>query len=325
MKLLSTLVLIGAGLAADAQTIIPNGGFETWGGNPSPGVATEPNGWYSNLSGSTIASAGPQTCFQDNSIVHSGSASVRVETISFLTTAVNGNVTTGVVNAPSLSKADGYIGTRNYTDTATDIRRTAFTGHPDSLIGWYQYTSGGTGEMGKIRCILHTGDYYDPETPTTYHPDCTANKVGEALFNTPTGNTSTWTRFSIPFTYVSGAGSPAYIMVNITSSANQTTTVSGSKLWIDDLAVVYNSSGVQPLSVNNDVHVYAVGKTVYAATAPSAQGAKLIIFDMTGRMVVDATTQPGTTNSYDLSAFPTGTYVYRSGNVISTTGKLILQ
>lgn len=178
MKPLFTLALASfISTAAIAQTTIANGGFEAWG-NSSPGVSTEPTGWYSNKSGSSIASLGPQTCFQDNSIVHSGSSSVRVENaqVPILLTIVNGNVTTGVISAPTTDKADGYIGTRNYSDT-TDQRRMAFTGKPDSLVGWYQYTSGGTGEMGKIKAVLHTGDYYDPETPTTYHPDPTLTKL----------------------------------------------------------------------------------------------------------------------------------------------------
>ena len=49
-------------------------------------------GWYSNKSGSNVAKLGPQICFQDNSVKHSGNASVRVETLSYLGTAVNGAV-----------------------------------------------------------------------------------------------------------------------------------------------------------------------------------------------------------------------------------------
>ncbi len=240
MKITTTLSLfLAISIGATAQTTIPNGDFEAWGGNPSPGVVAEPTGWYSNKSGSTIAKLGPQTCFQ-NTPGHTGSYSVKMQTENYLGTKVNGVVTTGVVNAPSTDKSLGYIGTIN-TSSASDNRRTAFVGRPDSLVGWYQYTPGAGSEQGKIRAVLHIGDYNDPETPVSgNHPDLSANKIGDALFLTTVGATvSSWTRFSVPFSYVS-ASAPAYILLNITSSADQMTTVGGSILLLDDLQVVYN-------------------------------------------------------------------------------------
>lgn len=240
MKKIFTTLFLAMGAFAFGQTQIANAGFENWGGNPSPGVANEPNNWYSNESGSSTAQLGPQTCFKETSGVHTGTACVRVEnkTVPIIGTIVNGNVTTGVVNAPTTNKINGYIGTINYS-SSSDVRRMTFTGRPDSLVGWYKYTSGGTGETGKVTAILHNNQYFDPETPTTYHADPTSDKIARATFFTPTGTNGTWTRFSVPFVYTSSS-SPAYIMVNITSSANQTTTYGGSKMWIDDLQAIYN-------------------------------------------------------------------------------------
>ncbi len=241
MKLIATLAISAAfSLNAMGQTTITNSGFELWGNTvPAGDTHEEPTNWYSNQSGSSIAALGGQTCFKDASVFHSGLYAVRVETVSGpFSTVVNGSVTTGVVNAPTITKSDGYIGTVNYT-TTTDDRRMSFTGRPDSLVGWYRYTSGGAGEQAKIRVILHTGDYYDPETPTTYHPDLSANKIADVTFFGATTDVTSWTRFSVPFTYVS-ASSPAYIMINATSSANQSTSIAGSKLWLDDIDVVYN-------------------------------------------------------------------------------------
>ena len=251
MKSIATIILLASmSLGAAAQTTITNGGFENWG-NASPGLPNpqEPTSWYSNKSGSVTAQLANPTCFKDSTDQHSGNYCVKIQTITYLgIEVVNGVVTTGVVNAPSTNKDSGYIGTVNYSN-ASDDRRMPFTGRPDSLIGWYKYTPGGAGEKGKIRAILHTGDYYDPETPTnSYHPIPTANKIADDTFFTPTTTVATWTRFSIPFTYVSSL-SPAYIMINATSSANQATTVSGSILWLDDLAVVYNSTCAAPASL----------------------------------------------------------------------------
>lgn len=234
-------------LSATAQTTIPNGDFENWG-NVAPGNADEPTGWYSNRTGSSNAQVGPQTAYQENTNPHSGNACVRVETKSVVIATVNGNLTTGVINAPTTVKSRGYVGTMNFS-TPTDIRRTPFVGRPDSLVGWYKYTSagasGGIAEKGKVAVILHTGHYNDPEVPVaanaSVYSDVSANRVGSALFNTPTTDVATWTRFSVPFNYASGI-TPEYIMISITSSDNQLTSIAGSKLWLDDLEVIYNAT-----------------------------------------------------------------------------------
>jgi hypothetical protein len=188
MNKIFTLFLIISSIYTSAQTTISNGGFELWGGNTSPGVSTEPNGWYSNKSGTGLASSGPQTCYQDMTIKHMGNSSARVETKYYIIAVVNGNVTTGIVNAPSSNKAEGFLS----TIAGTDKRRMTFTGRPDSLTGWYQYTqatsgTGATSEQGKVRAILHKGHYYDPEVPVAgNHPDSSINKIGDALFLTAT-------------------------------------------------------------------------------------------------------------------------------------------
>ncbi len=330
MKPLFTLVLSSLICgSAMAQTTIANGNFEAWG-NASPGVSSEPTGWYSNKSGSTLASAAgaPQTCFQDNAIVHSGSSSVRIQNgqVPIVMTIVNGNVTTGVISAPSINKSDGYIGTRNYSDT-TDQRRMAFTGRPDSLVGWYQYTPGAATEKGKVRAILHTGDYYDPEAGSTYHPDLTANEIGEALFFTPTTSVSTWTRFSVPFTYVSSA-TPAFIMINMTSAADQLTTVNGSKMWIDDIQAIYNTTGVNEVAMQeSDVRVYAYEKTAFiSATKEMDASTMLTVYDMTGKAVYTKALGGGKFSSISLSYLPAGVYIYKVNNTTFTkTGKLAIQ
>ena len=322
-SLLSAALLFGNILFAQLQ--VPNPGFENWG-NASPGVAGEPTNWYSNTSGSNIAKLASITCFQDNSIKHSGNASVRIETISYLGTAVNGAVTTGIVDAPSFTKSDGYIGTVNFS-SSTDIRRTAFTGRPDSIVGWYQYTSGGTGEKGKMRAILHTGDYYDPETPTTNHPDPTANKIADALFLGSTSNVTSWTRFSVPFTYVS-ASTPAYIMINFTPSANQSTTVVGSKMWIDDIALIYNPSSVANLSgKTQNIKVFYSDKTVYVDFLNrSDEQSALTIFDLTGKVVSSQKLDNNKINSVNVSSLNSGMYLYQlTGSAFQKAGKFIIE
>lgn len=301
----------------NSQTQITNGGFENWGGNAAPGVAAEPTNWYSNKSGSTTAQLGPQTCSQETSGVHGGLSCARIEskTVPVIGTVVNGNLTTGVINAPSTNKADGYIGTVNFS-SATDVRKMSFTGQPDSLVGWYKYTAGGANETGKVTAILHTGDYFDPETPTTHHPDLSANKIARALFFTPTGNATTWKRFSVPFVY-SSLAVPTHIMVNITSSSNQTTNVAGSILWIDDLEAIYNPT---PTSVNKldkkNIKVYYAQSTLFVDFLDKTeQLVAFQIFDLNGKVIFSKNIETSKLNAIQLpSTLSKGMYLYQLSN-----------
>lgn len=322
-KTFTTLLSLSISLFSFAQTQISNSNFEAW---ENVGSSTEePTFFNSNKTGSSIASAGSQTCFRD-ATAHGGSYCVRVESKSYLGTVINGSGTTGVINAPSFTKSEGYIGTINYS-SSSDVRRMAFTGRPDSLVGWYKYTSGGTGETGKVTAILHTGDYNDPETPVNgNHPDLSANKISRALYFTPTGSNATWTRFSVPFVYVSAA-TPTYIMVNFTSSSNQTTTISGSKLWVDDLDVIYNNpTSVKESDFEKNVKVYFFDKTIYVDFLnKNSERSTIEIYNATGQVVATQQIDNNAVNTIDVSSLKSGIYMYKvSGKSQGKFGKLFI-
>jgi hypothetical protein len=324
MKKTFTLILsLSASFLSVAQTSISNSNFEAW---ENVGSGTEePTFFNSNKTGSSIASAGSQTCYRD-ATAHGGSYCVRVESKSYIGTVINGSGTTGVINAPSFSKSEGYIGTINYS-SSSDVRRMAFTGRPDSLVGWYKYTSGGTGETGKVTAILHTGDYNDPEAPVNNnHPDLSANKIARALYFTPTGSNGTWTRFSVPFVYVN-ALTPAYIMVNFTSSANQTTTIAGSKLWLDDMDVIYNNPTALKEVEKSNLNVYAYDKTIYVDMAHKDSQSTLNVLDLTGKIILTQSLDKNKLNAVQLPAgVNSGMYLYQvTGSETQKTGKIIIQ
>ncbi len=332
-KITSLFITLSAtitGLVAQPTPQLPNASFELWDGT---GASMEPINYNSNRSGTGYSTFAGQTCFQETSIVHSGTYAVRLETISALGTAVNGAFTSGIVNAPSTNKADGYIGTMQGA-SGTDIRRIAFDGRPDSLIGYYQYTqstssagTGGANEVGKVRAVLHLGNYYDPETPSNNnHPDSSANKIGAALFLTPASNVGTWTRFSVPFVYVSAA-SPQYVLINATPSNNQLTSVIGSKLWLDDISVVYNSHvGITESSAaSQSINVYAYDKKIVVDfSIKNEEQSTLSVYDVTGKLVSQQNVSNNKLNTINLGQLPSGLYLYDlAGSTFHKSGKLI--
>lgn len=324
MKKIFTLLSFTLTSVLFAQTTIQNGDFELW---ENVGAATEePTFYNSNRTGTDWATSGPQTCYRDATTFHGGTYSVRLETKTFVIAVVNGSLTTGIVNAPTTTKSDGYVGTIKNTDL-TDIRRMAFVGRPDSLVGWYKYTQGGASENGKVRAILHKGNYYDPETGSSYHPDSSANKIADALFLTPTSNVTSWTRFAVAFNYVS-ANAPAYIMINATPSYNQNTSVAGSKIWLDDISVVYNPSGINEHSFNeNNANVYVSDKTIYVDLINEhIKQTTLLVYDLNGKLVATHVLSNSKQSSVSVAGLNSGLYLFQLiGADIQKSGKVFIK
>lgn len=334
-KIYPILFVCASAFGAYAQSTpqLPNAGFENWEGS---GSSEEPVSYNSNKTGTGYATSGPQTLFKDNTTMHSGTYSARMETVSFIIATVNGSLTSGIVNAPSTNKLQGYIGTIEGA-SGTDVRRIGFDGRPDSLVGWYKYVqststsgTGGANEQGKVRAILHVGQYYDPETPVSgNHPDSSANKIGDALFLTPMANVNTWTRFSVPFNYVDGR-TPQYILLNCTSSNNQNTSVAGSKMWLDDIQMIYNTStGIDnpALKSEKNVKVYASDKTIYVDFLVRSQSqSTLMVYDLTGKLVTTQQISGDKLTAISMSDVAPGIYMYQlTGTGFRKSGKLEIQ
>jgi hypothetical protein len=326
-KTFTTILTLLISLFSFAQTQITNAGFETWGGS---GTSIEPTSWNSNKTGTGLAASGPQTCFQETSGPHSGSSCVRVETVYYILAVVNGNVTTGVVNAPSTNKSQGYL-------SATGSDKIAFTGRPDSIVGWYKYTqatsgTGASAEQAKVYAVLHTGDYYDPAAPVSgNHTDLSANKIGEALYVSPASNQGSWKRFTVPFNYVN-SNTPAFIMVNITSSNNQLTVApgfsgSGSKLWVDDLEAIYNNpTSIKENEFSKNVKVYYFEKNIYVDFInKDSEQSTIEIYNATGQIVSSQKIDNDVVNTINVSSLKSGIYIYKvSGKSQGKFGKLFI-
>ena len=216
-----------------AQTAIPNGGFETWD-NPT-GANAEPTNWNSNKTGGGLASSGPQTCFRQATNPHGGLYAVRVRTGSIFGTVVNGSCSTGKIEAPSSNKAEGYIrtiaGDPNFSS--------AFTGRPDSLVFWLKYSPASGAEQCRVQAILHVGNCYTPEAPfNNNHPDSTVNIIARATYQAA-ASYANWARISVPFIYVDNR-TPQYILISMTSSADQLNGVANSEMTVDDMEAIYN-------------------------------------------------------------------------------------
>lgn len=303
----------------------PNGGFEQW---ETVGGYEQPVHFHTNKDGSSTARLGPITASKVTSGQYSGSACVVIESKGYLgnTIIVNGNLTTGFINAPSTQKVEGYIGTQNYDDP-TESRKFPFTSRPDSLIGYFKYKPANDAEeKGKINVVLHKGEFNDPETPVNgNHDDLSANFIGNALFITEHQNYDTWTRFSVPFEYAT-TETPENVLVNITSSNNQLTTKAGSKFWLDSLAFVY----IETIGINEaakvTIPVYKVDNTIMVNLSDvTIQNPQLVMIDLSGKEILTTELEINKNNEIVIPAIQPGMYVYRIvGDNFVNNGKIQL-
>ncbi|MCB0793857.1 MAG: hypothetical protein KDB88_03895, partial [Flavobacteriales bacterium] len=227
LLLMPTLVL--------AQPQISNSGFETWTG--LGGATEEPSEWSSiktSDGGSLINQLAPQVCWQDAD-AHTGSYSVRLETVSAIIGAANGIITTGRVHA-ELTPENGYV----FTDQGNTQWNQAMTSRPDSMIGWYKAMPN-AGDHGKVEIILHTGAGSIPENGTF------GNWVGRARWEPASATVTTWTRFSVPFFYYN-SNTPQWALAALTAGDSLVSTV-GTKAWYDDIGLIYNINAVPSTNV----------------------------------------------------------------------------
>lgn len=266
-----------------AQTTIPNGDFENW---DDVGQNTEePTNWNSNETGSGVSTLGPQTCFRESNNPYNGTYCLRLTNASFFGTPINASATTGRIEAPTTNPADGYI--RTLTGN-TDFN-TPFTGRPDSLVGWFQYTPG-SGDAARIQAVLHGN--YDVEVPD--QGGSAPYIIAEAAFNT-SNTVNGWTRFSVPFVY-NNSNTPTHILLIATASGTVGSAAIGSELLLDGLEAIYNvnTSIDEPQLANASIYPNP-NRGDFQINLGGQAEAQLSIVDINGRVVLEQQLQDNNT------------------------------
>lgn len=257
-----------------AQNPLPNASFDAW---TTVGIYEDPNNW--NTLNSSTAIVGVLTALKATGAdVHSGSNAIKLITKNVLGQDANGIATTGTIN----------------TTTQTITGGIAYTGRPDSIGGWYKYTSVG-GDNGFVAFILLDG-------PT--------DTIGFANFTTPVANIGVYTYFSVPVNYFSSA-TPSLARCLLSSSAGFTQVVN-STIYIDDLALISNSTGIRESIPTNSTTtiIYRPGSKTLDIHSNSAIIHTVEIFDLSGKKVYSSiihSTQAGII----LENFDPGVYMVR--------------
>lgn len=224
LTLLFVIVFAFEQLAAQPQ--LENASFEAW---DNSGQATqEPQQWSSlktSDGGALLNGLVPQLCWRSTD-AHTGQFSVNLRTVSSVIGAANGLLTNGRVHA-ELAVENSYM----YTVHDNEQWRTAISGRPDSIVGWFKATPQ-TGDRANLGALLHVDEGRLPAFGTE------ANYVAGASWKAPFGPVDEWTRFSASFQYLND-WAPEWILLILTAGDSAGSQV-GTQAWFDDLALIYN-------------------------------------------------------------------------------------
>jgi hypothetical protein len=297
MKKLYTLISIfSISVSASFAQALPNVGFEMWTHNSFPSY-DNPDNW--NSLNPTTSALGVTTCTKATAAadIHGGSNAVKLITKSVAGQIANGIVTTGTINTSSQTIGGGI----------------AYTARPDSITGWYKYTSV-SGDNGFVEFQL-LGSGGDTDT------------VGYVRFKTPSVTVGTYTYFKKVITYRSTNAVAKSIWI-VSSSADAVTHFVGSTMFIDDLQIITNPAAtiVESSKLELAIGPNPVNDRLIIKNSQSSKNV-ISLFDLTGRKVLEQKLE-NATSIIDVNLFPMGLYIYsiidESKKVIKT-GKIVIQ
>ncbi len=298
MKIIYSLISIFIiSITSSFTQVLPNAGFENWTHNAFPSYDA-PDGW-NNLNPSTTI-IGTTTCYKATSLgdYHSGSSAIKLITKTAAGQTANGIATTGTIN----------------TSAQTIVGGVAFTGsRPDSIAGWYKYTSV-TGDNGFVELqLLGTGG--------------DADTVGYVRFKTPSTTIGSYTYFKKAITY-RNANPIAKTIWILSASADAITHFVGSTLFIDDLQLIVNPATTVLESVKPELTLGPNPATDHLIIKNNvSQKTIFTLYDITGRKMIEQKLD-NVTSVIDLISLPLGLYIYSivdETKKVIKTGKIVLQ
>ena len=278
-KIYASFFTILFSLAAFGQQI-DNGSMENWdnlGSNDE-----EPSNWNSfmNASGGLSLFASKQV--GQSTDIRSGASgmySARVFSKSTIGIIANGNLTLGRINMGSStpSSTSNY----NYTVTGNSDFSQQLNSTPDSIVFWVKYNNSSSSDLARIKALIHDDyDYVDPMTSESEQ-----HVVADAALNFESTNGS-WVRKSVPFDYVGPSTTPEYILVTFTTNMIPGGGSNGDEIFIDDVELIYSTSGLADFS---NKHWVAYNESGLFFSNNFESDAIFQVFSMAGTLIYSGT------------------------------------
>ncbi len=246
--------VIQVAIGDDKGYQMPNPSFEDW--HTSTGSYVEPNSWHSfeSATGNLASSAGHHISKSD--VFHSGKASACIfaESVKFLgfDTGIiaNGTMTTGRMNAASMSAADSK-GNYAYLDMSStdkdgngDPFYTPLYSRPDAVSVWVKFSQGTPNSdhpYATVSAVITDGTYYqDPENTENNGNKPYTNVVAKAKNNTIATTGGQWKQIVIPFTTEYNVD-PKAVLITVSTNADPGQGSDGDEVLVDDIEFIYNA------------------------------------------------------------------------------------
>lgn len=220
---------------------IKNSGFENFKDNG------EPIAWHGFKSASGGYAAMATTELTSSTEVRQGATGINCAVVTsknMIFAIANGTMTTGRLNAGSTSadSPDNHSAmdmSSTETDDNGDPFYTIMHGRPDAIKFWIKFSQKkpqSTYKYATMSAIITNGTYYqDPEGNTTY-----TNKLATAKNDKIV--TCDWTEMNVPFSYVNENVDGKALLVTFSTNATPGQGSGGDKVWVDDIALVYNAA-----------------------------------------------------------------------------------
>ena len=207
MKKIFTLISLISVSATALWAQTPNAGFETWTNHSGFFSYDTPDNW--STPNASTASVGTFVCVKTTD-KHSGASAIKLISKSIL----------GMQDAPGVATT-GVLPSQNGAPITGGV---AYTLRPDSIVGWYKYTSvSGDNGFAEFRLYGAGGDN---------------DSVARASFNTPSATVGTYTRFSKELTYFS-SNAVTNSRWLLCSTKNGDLPVLNTILFADDLDLIF--------------------------------------------------------------------------------------
>lgn len=273
-----------------AQNPLPDSSFEAWTNAAGYDNLTS----WNTLNPNTFTFGVLTALKASGADAHSGSFAVKLVTKTVLSFTANGIATTGNIDAGTQTISGGI----------------PYTGRPDSISGWYKYTSVG-GDNGFVVFVLL---------------DAINDTIGIANFTTPAASVGTYTYFSTAINYFS-SGTPVLSRCLLSSSAGFTAVVN-STLIVDDLALISNSTGTREniLMSLNRINYLPASKTILI-NSPSLTIKRAELRDISGKKISSFPIQQSETE-YKIENLSSGIYfvlLYDESSEISLSKKIMVE
>lgn len=278
---------------ARAQNPIPNPGFENWAGS-------EPENWSTinrTLLGTTFTAV-----TRDNTNPQQGNSSIKLETITETVFIV------GPVTVPGIITL-GEIILDIQNQTATVDGGVPVSGYPEALKGWFRYLPA-AGDS----CIIGMG--------LSRWNGTSRDTIAYDYLSFGSQNAD-WQLFTLPLNYQIQAPPDTMNIIFLSSNALNGTIVEGSKLWLDNLWVEFNTTSVGSPAIETPISIVSIDNGKALRISGDDHSGELQLYNLNGALVLNSQVENALNGpQIPLPALSPGIYAAR---YVSISGAVCVQ